>query len=94
LVSKPQITSYLRSLFFTLGVARSVHANMAAATDRYGKAVAVNTLPCEQVISQAEADTMLNGMTGATTYGTTAGQASADNWTRSCSTCSRTRPTP
>jgi membrane peptidoglycan carboxypeptidase len=74
------------------------HANMAATigsggvwcepnpigsiTDRYGKAVAVNTLPCEQVISQAEADTMLNGMTGATTYGTAAGQASADNWTR------------
>ena len=74
------------------------HANMAATigsggvwcepnpigsiTDRYGKAVAVNTLPCEQVISQAEADTMRAGMTGATTSGTAAGEASKDGWTR------------
>jgi membrane peptidoglycan carboxypeptidase len=74
------------------------HANMAATigsggtwceanpigsiADRYGKAVAVNTLPCEQVISPAEANTMLAGMTGATTNGTAAGQANADNWNR------------
>jgi membrane peptidoglycan carboxypeptidase len=74
------------------------HANMAATigsggvwceanpigsiTDRYGKAVAVNTLPCEQVISQTEADTMRAGMTGATTSGTAAGEASRDGWTR------------
>ena len=100
-VGKPQITSYLPSLSFTLGVgplSPLEHANMAATigsggtwcepnpigsvTDRYGKTVAVNTLPCEQVISQAEANTMLAGMTGATTDGTAAGEASKDGWTR------------
>ena len=74
------------------------HANMAATigsggvwcqpnpigsvTDRYGNPVAVNTLPCEQVISQAEANTMLNGMQNATVSGTAAGQASQDGWNR------------
>lgn len=74
------------------------HANMAATigsggvwcepnpigsiTDRYGKQVAVNTLPCEQVISQAEADTMLNGMTGSAVSGTSASVARNMGWTR------------
>ncbi|HEX4224454.1 MAG TPA: transglycosylase domain-containing protein, partial [Pseudonocardiaceae bacterium] len=74
------------------------HANMAATigsggvwcepnpigsvTDRYGNPVAVNTLPCEQIISQAEANSMLSGMTNATVSGTAATEASKDGWNR------------
>jgi membrane peptidoglycan carboxypeptidase len=99
--NQSQITSYLNTQAFTLGVgplSPLEHANMAATigsggvwcepnpigsiTDRYGKSVAVNTLPCEQVISQAEADTMLNGMTGSAVSGTAASVAHNMGWTR------------
>ena len=55
-------------------------------TDRYGNPVAVNTLPCEQVISQGEADTMRNGMShDLESGGTGAQEASIKGWTRQIS---------
>jgi membrane peptidoglycan carboxypeptidase len=101
-LNQPQLTSYLNTPSFTLGVgplSPLEHANVAATLgsggtwcqpnpigqilDRYGKPVAVNTLPCEQVIPQAEANTILNGMSHDTTGdGTAAAQASISGWTK------------
>ena len=44
---------------------------IGSVTDRYGQPVAVNQLPCEQVIPQAQADSMLNGMSHDTSGGGT-----------------------
>jgi membrane peptidoglycan carboxypeptidase len=101
-LNQPQLTSYLNTPSFTLGVGALSpleHANVAATLasggtwctpnpigqvlDRYGQPVAVNSQPCESVIPQAEADSILNGMSHDTTGdGTAAGQAAADNWTK------------
>ncbi len=99
--NQPQLTSYLNTPAFTLGVGALSpleHANVAATlgsggtwcpanpigsvTDRYGQPVQVSQQPCEQVIPQAEANTILNGMSHDTTGdGTAAVQASLDGWT-------------
>jgi membrane peptidoglycan carboxypeptidase len=56
---------------------------IGSVTDRYGNPVSVNTLPCEQVISPAEADSMRNGMShDLESGGTGAAEAAKDGWTR------------
>jgi membrane peptidoglycan carboxypeptidase len=52
-------------------------------TDRYGKPVPVNQQPCEQVVPQALANTLINGLSHDTTAeGTSAAPAAAAHWTR------------
>jgi len=52
-------------------------------TDRYGSVVPVRQQPCEQVIPQAEANTIVNGMSEDTTgQGTSGAAAAAAGWTR------------
>jgi membrane peptidoglycan carboxypeptidase len=59
---------------------------IGSVTDRYGQPVQVNQQPCEQVIPQAQAYSMLNGMSHDTSPGGTgAGAAAANNWTRQIS---------
>ena len=51
-------------------------------TDRDGRQVAFQRPPCEQVVSPALANTLMNGMSEDTTVGTSASAAKAANWTR------------
>ena len=55
---------------------------IASVTDHTGKAVPINTPPCEQVVNKALADTLLNGMKDDTTAGTSTQAARNAHWTR------------
>jgi len=55
---------------------------IAAVTDHTGKAVPLNTPPCEQVVNKAVADTIMNGLKDDTISGTSVQAARNAHWTR------------
>ncbi|MFC0546653.1 transglycosylase domain-containing protein [Kutzneria chonburiensis] len=55
---------------------------IAAVTDHTGKAVPLNTPPCEQVVNKAVADTIVNGLKDDTISGTSVAAARNAHWTR------------